>query len=69
MVEHGVNGFLAETPEQWAHALRTLLVDANLRQRMGMAGRRKVEQQYCLQVTAPKLVALLNEAALGKLDT
>ena len=68
IVEHGVNGFLAETPEQWTQALRTLLADADLRKRMGMAGRRKVEQQYCLQVTAPKLVALLKEAALGKLN-
>ena len=59
IVEHGVNGFLAETPEEWEQALQTLLSDANLRQRMGKAGRLKVEQQYCIQVTGPKLVALL----------
>lgn len=59
IVEHGVNGFLAETPEQWQHALKTLLADVNLRQRMGQAGRQKVEQQYCLQVTAPSLSRLL----------
>ena len=34
-----------------------------LRQRMGQAGRQKVEQQYCLQVTGPKLAALLVAAA------
>jgi len=63
IVEHGVNGFLAETPEQWEQALRTLLADAGLRQRMGQAGRQKVEQQYCIQFTGPKFAALLIAAA------
>ena len=66
IVEHGVNGFLAETPAQWEQALHTLLADAGLRQRMGSAGRRKVEAQYCLQVTGPKLASLLKTAAMGK---
>lgn len=61
IVEHGVNGFLAETLEQWEHALQTLLSDAGLRQRMGQAGRQKVEQQYCIQVTGPKLAAMLKD--------
>lgn len=60
IVEHGVNGFLAETPEQWEYALQTLLGDAELRNRMGQAGRQKVEQQYCIQMTGPRLVTLLN---------
>ncbi len=63
IVEHGVNGFLAETPEHWAEALQTLLADPALRQRMGQAGRQKVEQQYSLQVTGPKLASLLMTAA------
>ncbi len=63
IVEHGVNGFLAETPEQWEQALRTLLADAGLRQRMGQAGRQKVERQYCIQVTGPRLAALLKNVA------
>jgi hypothetical protein len=63
IVEHGVNGFLADTPAQWEQALQTLLADTSLRQRMGQAGRLKVEQQYCLQVTGPKLAALLLAAA------
>jgi glycosyltransferase involved in cell wall biosynthesis len=55
IVEHGVNGFLAETPAQWEEALRILLGDAALRQRMGQAGRRLVEEKYSLQVTGPRL--------------
>lgn len=63
IVEHGVNGFLAETPAQWAEALQTLLADPALRQRMGQAGRQKVESGYCVQVTGPKLASLLLAAA------
>ena len=63
IVEHGVNGFLAETPEQWEQALQTLLADAGLREHMGQAGRQKIEQQYCVQATGPTLSRLLVEAA------
>ena len=59
IVEHGINGFLATTVEKWEQALRALLEDASLRKRMGAAGRAKVEREYCIQVTAPKLVQLL----------
>ena len=63
LVEHGVNGVLAATLDEWEGALTTLLVDAHLRQRMGQAGRQKVEAQYSIQVTGPKLVELLKAAA------
>lgn len=63
IVEHGVNGFLANTPDEWENALRILLADASLRQRMGRAGRLKVEQHYCIQATAPTLLRLLLDAA------
>lgn len=63
LVEHGMNGFLAETPEQWEDALNTLLADADLRQRMGQAGRKKVEAQFCIQATAPKLATMLKQIA------
>ena len=59
IVEDGVNGFLADTPAEWKKALGALLADADLRQRMGQAGRRAVEQKYCIQVTGPRLVELL----------
>lgn len=63
IVEHGVNGFLADTPQQWEEALRALLADGALRRRMGQAGRQKVEKDYCIQSTGPRLVGLLMDAA------
>ena len=62
IVEHGVNGFLASTIPEWETALATLRDDPTLRERMGIAGRVKVEREYCLQVTAPRLVNLLRSA-------
>jgi glycosyltransferase involved in cell wall biosynthesis len=63
LVDPGVNGFLAATEEEWRVAIETLGADAALRRRMGEAGRRKVEERYSLQVTAPRLVDLLARAA------
>ena len=63
IVEHGINGYLAETTQDWVKALTTLMADADLRQRMGAAGRAKVERDYSVQVNAPRLAALLHSAA------
>ena len=59
IVEHGVNGFLAESDDEWRAAIRTLLGDPDLRCRMGAAGRRKVEEQYSLQVWGPRVAQML----------
>ena len=59
IVEHGVNGFLAETDEEWREAIRTLLHDPVLRSKMGAAGRKKVEEHYSLKVWGPRVVKML----------
>jgi glycosyltransferase involved in cell wall biosynthesis len=59
IVEHETNGFLASTNEDWITYLIRLYDDKNLRSSMGKKGRIKVEEEYCLQVTAPKLFFLL----------
>lgn len=46
MIVDGVTGYLADTPREWAAAVRRLSSDARLRSAMGAAGRRRVEQQY-----------------------
>nr|WP_231115169.1 glycosyltransferase family 4 protein [Moorella thermoacetica] len=64
IVEQGVNGFLARDTADWVTALNELRDNAQLREAMGRAGRCKVEKQYCVQVTAPRLVELLHNAAV-----
>ena len=66
IVEHGVNGFLASTDAEWRDALNALLKDADLRRRMGAAGRRKVEAQYSLQVWGPRVANMLKDVAEGR---
>jgi glycosyltransferase involved in cell wall biosynthesis len=55
IVEEGVNGFLAADTMAWVNALEQLLTQPSLAITMGQSGRRKVENEYCLQVTAAKL--------------
>lgn len=63
IVEHEVNGFLARSDAEWVVALEQLFAQAQLRHRMGKAGRAKVEAQYCIQKTGPKMAELLKKAA------
>lgn len=66
IVRDGENGYLASSVEEWVEALGNLLRDATLRAQMGKAGRRRVEQDFCIQQTGPELVALFRAAAAVK---
>ena len=67
-------GFLAATDADWVASLIRLARDPGLRQRMGAAGRRRVEERYSLEVAAPQLIDLFRRAQasgryLGKRPT
>lgn len=61
VVIEGETGFFADTPSAWVEKLECLLCDAALRQRLGQAGRARVDAVYCLQRTAPRLADLCTE--------
>ncbi len=61
IVSHGENGFLAENDRAWIESLEALIADGTLRRRMGAAGRARVEHEYCSQVQAPRLMAMLRQ--------
>ena len=65
IVQDGVNGFLAATPDEWRVKLAALIDDADLRRRIGAAGRRTIQEHYSLRVTAPRVAAVM-EAALAR---
>jgi glycosyltransferase involved in cell wall biosynthesis len=65
IVEQGVNGFLASSLDEWQTALSYLRDNPDARRKMGQAGREKFEAQFSLQVTAPKLAALLASVVGG----
>ncbi|MCZ6634249.1 MAG: glycosyltransferase family 4 protein [bacterium] len=63
IVEDGVNGFLAGDEAEWVDCLERLIVDRELRQKMGQAGREKMEQQYSLRRSSQRLLDLLTQVA------
>ncbi len=63
IVETGVNGFLVSGPDEWSRALQILRDDTERRRSMGTAGRERIERQYSLGITAPRLATLLSKAA------
>lgn len=62
VVIEGETGLFADSPQTWVDALVTLLGDADSRHRLGQAGRVRVETEYSLQRTAPRLNALFVKA-------
>ncbi len=64
VVIDGETGFFADTAYAWIEKMELLLCDAALRQRLGRSGRARVEAEYCLQQTAPRLVRLLTDAGV-----
>lgn len=66
IVRQGVNGFLAADANEWEQALEALVTSAKLRREMGAAGRSIMESEYSVQVVAPKLVRIFEQAAGNK---
>jgi glycosyltransferase involved in cell wall biosynthesis len=59
IVGHGKTGFLASSTEDWRAALEALATSVALRRDMGREGYAKVQLDYSLAATAPRLVALV----------
>ena len=64
IVDDGVDGLVAAAGDARAleRALRTLLADAELRVRMGKAGRARVLREFTVEVFAQRTVAAYREA-------
>jgi len=55
IIQDGENGFIAGTEDEWVEKLAQLIRSNDLRQRIGLAGRRTVEQKYSAEVQAPRV--------------
>ncbi len=53
------NGFLAASTEEWRKAFYWLIDNPVAAYNMGKTGRQRIEAEYCLEVTGPKLSELL----------
>jgi glycosyltransferase involved in cell wall biosynthesis len=63
IIQDGVNGLLVSLSSQWVAAMKCLIDDPMLRHRLGLAGRRTVEQGYSLAANFSRLASALAEAA------
>lgn len=61
IIQHGENGLLADTPNEWGKALAQLILHPARRAQLGGAARRTVETQYSLARCSEAFVAVLRE--------
>jgi glycosyltransferase involved in cell wall biosynthesis len=59
LIEHGVNGFLAESPAEWVACLERLVTQPAERAAIGLRGLTTVRQQYSRQACFERLVEAL----------
>jgi glycosyltransferase involved in cell wall biosynthesis len=59
IVDEDVTGYLASNAEEWYSVLFDLRNNIEKRAKMGEAGRKKFEEKYSLDITAPRLLNLL----------
>ncbi len=58
IIEHGVNGFLASTKEEWVNHLSQLIESKGLRDTLGNAGRQTVEKRYSVNANKENYLGL-----------
>jgi glycosyltransferase involved in cell wall biosynthesis len=61
LVVNNETGFLAQAKDDWIEALSTLAMNQELLKRFGKAGRRRAEEEFCVDVFAPKLVRVFTD--------
>jgi glycosyltransferase involved in cell wall biosynthesis len=65
IVRDGENGFIAGTEAEWVEKLGRLLRSAELREKMGAAGRATVEQGYSAVAQAPRVYEIFQSVVCG----
>lgn len=65
VIQHGENGMLAYTDEEWLISLSALIDSPLLRQRLGQAGRQTIEERYSMKHCA-ELFAQVVHATIEK---
>lgn len=61
VIQHGENGLLAKTQEDWLACLEMLVDDQRLRKRLGLMGRRTVEAKYSMKRCADLFANVVRE--------
>jgi L-malate glycosyltransferase len=63
IIDHGVNGLLVQTEDEWVQALELLIDDPGLRQRLGAAARETAAQKYSIEAVREQYLQVLSNVA------
>jgi glycosyltransferase involved in cell wall biosynthesis len=61
VIDHGRDGFLATSPEEWADCIEALIINDDLRREMGENGYSKIERTYSLPAVVNTLEGAVRE--------
>lgn len=61
IVINGVNGFIANTEEEWVTSIKALSENADLSQQLGSTGRQHAEEKYAMKLAAKTLKNWVDE--------
>ena len=64
IIKDGVNGFIAGSKVEWIEKLKFMIHSAELRHKLGRAGRDTVEREYSAKAVAPKVLEVFRVAAI-----
>ena len=59
IIRDGVNGFFCRTEDEWVETLSLLIDNKELCERIGLEGRKTVEERYSVKVSAPFFLDIL----------
>jgi Glycosyl transferases group 1 len=62
VIEHGVHGFLVQSPREWIDTVDRLIADPALRARIGRAAAARAAERYTLQANAERIVGAFRSA-------
>ena len=60
IMKNGVQGYLVNNNEEWVERIIALIDDVELRKRMGLEGRKTVEESFSLKANLPKYLKAFN---------
>lgn len=66
IIRDGENGFLADDKAEWIEKLKKLLHSAELRRKLGLAGRETVEKSYSAKSQAPRVFEIFESVVEDK---
>lgn len=61
VIDHGVNGYLVNTKEEWLQVLDALIQSPELREKIGRKGREKIEKEFSIKANKQVYLDVLQQ--------